>query len=211
MPGWLKSLVGFFTGTFSVIWDKVVSLVTTVYRWLDKEIVILRNDIVSAFNDVYRLADEIANFVYHTYNTFVAWVDHTFNAVLKWAENEIATVTRFANAVLAWAVREFDTVNRWVTGLFNAVYRWVITEIWDPLYRDISGAIGWITHEGAFVYDLLTHPDKLTALILAYVWAAWLGLFREFAKPIVSYILHSLRRNIPDLVSVLEDIISSIL
>lgn len=211
MPGWLKSLTGLFTGTFTTLWKKVVSVISTVYSWVSQEIVILRNDIDSVLSDVFRLADELSSFVYHTYNTFVSWVDKTFNDVIKWASGEIATVEKYAEGVLSWAVREFSTFGKWVTGLFDDVESWAIDKIWNPLWADITSALGWIEHEGAFAYDLLTHPDKLALLLITYVWSAWLTLFRTYAKPIVSYILNNLRGNIPDLVSVIEDIITSIL
>jgi len=211
MPSWLSGLVGLFTGTFHTLWGKVVSLVTTVYQWVDKGLTILRNDVTSVLGDVFRLADSVSSFVYNTYNTFVRWVDKTFSDVIKWASNEIATVEHYATDILTWATREFDSVNKWVTGLFDSIEKWVISDIWDPLYGSITGALAWIGHEGSFMYDLLTHPDKLVQLILAYVWSAWLDLFKQFAKPIVAYIVQNFKAVVPDLVSVMEDIITSIL
>src|SRR5260221_4933366 len=189
MPSWLKSLTGFFTGLFAPLWNKVLSLVTTVYRWLDKAVTVLRNDLDSLFADVFRFADSVSHFIYHTYNLFVNWVDKTFNDVIKWAGNWISKVEHYANGILAWVVQRIDSVSKWVTSLFNGLYKWIISNIWTPLYRDVTGAIRWIEHEGMFTYDLLTHPDKLVKLIIAYIWIAWLDLFRQFAKPITVYIL----------------------
>jgi hypothetical protein len=211
MLGWLDSLVGVVTGTFSDIWKKVVSLVKTVFSWVSAEIVILRNDFESVYNDVIHLSDSIANFVYRTYNVFVQWVDKTFGDVLHWAEAEIGNVEKYAESIAAWAVKQLDSISKWVTGLFNQVESWVISKVWNPLWTSITSALNWIENEGAYAYDLLTHPDKLALLLIGYLWLSWLTLFKAYAKPIVSYILNSLRGNIPDLVSVLEDIITSIL
>jgi phage-related protein len=211
MLGWLNGLLGLFTGTFSAIWKSVVSLVTSVYQWLEAEVTTLRNDLNSLWSDVSRLADEMASFVDRTYNTFVTWVSKTLDDVVKWAESAIAVVQHYADDILSWASQEFDYILKWVPSLIGDLEQWAIQHIWDPLYNSVSGAVNWIEHEGASIYDLVTHPDRLTQFILAYVWSAWLDLFRQFAKPIVSYILNSLRGNIPDLISVIEDIITSVL
>jgi phage-related protein len=211
MPGWLTSLIGVITGPFRDLWNKVVSLVTTVYRWVDQWVTVLYNDVTSVYNQLIKFADEVRSFVTGTFATFSRWVTHQFDTVLKWAESRLSAVEKYAGDILAWATREIAAVSKWVTGLITGVEHWVISNIWQPLYNDISGAVNWIEREGAYVYDLVTHPEKLVKLILAYVWLSWLALFTQFAKPIISYILHHLRSNIPDLVSVIEDIIASIL
>jgi hypothetical protein len=144
-----------------------------------------------------------------TYGHFVKWTENTFNSVIKWADKELAAIRHDAASVLSWAEREFDYVIHYAEHLVDNARSWVINDIWNPLYHDVRVSLDWIGHEGAFVYGLLTHPDKLTELLIAYIWKYWLTLFRTYSKPLIAYMMASWRSVLPDIVSILEDIISS--
>jgi hypothetical protein len=91
------------------------------------------------------------------------------------------------------------------------VIQWVINNIWHPLYNFIQSAINWIEKYGLFVYDVITHPEKLLAILGHYLLLAWLDILRRWATPIVRFIVHQLRRFEPDLISILEDVIHKML
>jgi len=206
----LKGIAGLVTGVFSGLWHDVVSLVTTVY-----------NDIVGSIGDVIRYADgiyddlvtlsrNVADFVDREYDAFVAWVRNEFNDIVKSLEHDISDVENYAEDVYHWALTQLDTIAKYAYGIIDNVTKWVISDIWDPLYNNISGALSWIGNEGAYLYDLVSHPDKLVDFIISYIWSAWLSLFRQYAPQLISYVLSNWQATIPDIASVLEDIISSL-
>lgn len=211
MLGWLNGLFNLFTGALSAIWNAVVNLVRTVYNWLDGAITTAWNDLTSLWNDVVNLADELRSFIVNSYNVFTQWVSHYFDDVISWAQNLINGVNKYISDVLSWANQEFNAVNNWVNGLFNSWYHWILSQVWDPLFNLASTAINWTEQQGAYVYDIITHPDKLVALVLAQVWSAWLSLTRQWAKPLMSFYLASWQLVAGELIPIIEDIISSVL
>lgn len=210
MPGWLSGLLGIFTGPLNALWNAVVNVVATVYNWLQQQVDSVYHDVLSAYDYASRLGGYIESFVGQVYNAFVQWVDREFGNVINWASGEIGDVEHYAENVLNWASNAIGAVERWVTGLLNDLRQWVIQDIWSPLARDLSTALTWIGREGAYVYTLLTHPELLAQFLIAYLLSAWLTLTRRYAKPLVAWFLGSWKQFTPDIVSVLEDIISSL-
>lgn len=211
MLGWLTSLVGIVTGVFKGLWNDVVSLVTSVYHWFTSEIETVYHDALVAIDGVNHLASAVSNFVSRTYDTFTRWVANEFHTVEVWTSRIVGDAEKYAEDVYGWAVRSVDSLVHQIESAVNSITRWVLANIWNPLYRDITSAIHWIEHEGAFAYDLLTHPEKLVALLIGYIWASWLKLARQYSRPLLAFFLSQWRSATPDLMAIIEDVINAML
>jgi hypothetical protein len=209
--GFLKSIWGVFTGGLSDVWHYILTLVSAIYSYIDKVYQQVSGNIVSVYHQLLTFSKQVGQWVTHEVSNLTNLIDFLVNRLYKWALTAIADLDNYAKDLYRWAFNEFHTVSNWVLGIIDQVRRWVLNDIWNPLYRDVSGAIGWITSKGAYVYDLLTHPDKLVALLAAYLLKAWLSILRTWGKPIARFILLQGKSLIPDLVSVIEDIIHSVL
>lgn len=210
MLGWIKSLVNLAIGGLDDLWHKILSVINTIWSNLWGYVKDLYRSVTQLADDIRKLSDSISSWIARTYNTFTKWVSQQFNDVIKWADNAIKTVEHDVSSVISWASKELDTLGHYAESLFDGLKNWVLNDVWKPLYDDVTGAIGWIAKEGAYIYDLITHPEKLTALLIAYIWKSWLALFKAYAKPLVAFIIAQSRNAIPDVVSVMEDIISSL-
>jgi phage-related protein len=211
MLGWIKSLLSLAIGGLDDLWHKILSVITTIWSNLWGYVQDLYRSVVQIADDIRKLSDYISSWIARTYTTFTKWVSQQFNDVIKWADNAIKTVERDISSVISWASKELDNLGHYAESLVNNLKNWILNDVWKPLYNDVTGAVGWIAKEGAYTYDLITHPEKLTQLLIAYIWKAWLPLFKTYAKPLVSFIISQWRNSIPDIVSVIEDIISSLL
>lgn len=211
MLGWLLGLLNIITGPLKALWNDVVSLVTTVWKWTAHIADTLYHDILSVYGDVVRLSDGIAHWISSVYGHFVKWVENEFNAVIRFFSNAITDIRNWISDASRWLTKAFDDVYHFITAIVTDVRSWVLQDIWNPLFSAISGAIRWIEHEGAYVFDLVTHPEKLVLLLIAYIWSAWLDLFRKFTKPIIGWLLANWKSVIPDIESVIEDILTHLL
>ena len=132
-------------------------------------------------------------------------------SIIKWVVGLYDDLSKYATDLYHWALSEFDYLTKWLSSQVAALINWVIANIWQPLYTSLSGAIQWILKDGAWLWDVVSNPDKLVAWIARYLLDAWLSILTRYAKPIVQYLLKQSMALVPDLVSLLEDVISKVL
>jgi len=210
MPSWLKSVLNFFGGGLSAIWKAVVNLVNTTYQVLTGQIGDVRSYAESVAVSEHNLAETFTDFVSDFYAPFVQHTDGTFNDVGKRIDNNFNTL----NAKIDALQKEHDTsitvVEQQESADYAALIKWVLSTVFGPLSSEIAQALAWIAKEGAYVYDLLTDLSKLADLVIAFLWTGWIALFQKYAKQVVIVILSDWKSWIPDLMPVIEDILSSL-
>lgn len=211
MLNWIKSLLNIAVGDLDALWRKVLSVITTIWNNLWGYVQDLYRNVVQLADDIRRLSSSLSSWIARTYNGFVRWTENTFNSVIRWADNELSSIRHDLSSLISWAQKEFDYGLHYAEHLVDDARSWVINDVWNPLFHDISVALGWIGKEGAFMYALLTHPDKLADLLIGYGTRSWLTLFRKYGKTLIALGMSSWRSATPDIVSILEDIISSLL
>lgn len=211
MLGIINRIKTILTGSIQAIDQWVLKLIHTTYSYV---------------NELFAQARQAANEVYREFRQF----DHT---ITKYAEQVYVfahwIVTKYVPSVIAWARRELIGVRndiagvlryaeRWVIRIANDlasairnITSWVIKHIYTPLLKDFTSAWHWITHEGALAYHLITHPEKLAAILAKYVWASWLDLFKRDGKQISRWLLKSMMHEVGPLADALETFISNLL
>lgn len=211
MLGWLESIIDFFGGGLSAIWHAFLSVIKTVYNDMFGRFNNLASFVNAIYAGLWRLSKYTADFVNGSYRNFVFWTENQFSQTNNREQRDYNYLVSIINKISRQASTDITIIQQTEKSDIAALIKWIISQIFGPLRTLIGQALNWITHEGAFLYDLLTHLEKLADLLIGFLWSGWLVLFRKYAPQLVKYVLHNWRAIAPDIAHVLEDIISSVL
>jgi hypothetical protein len=210
MPGWLSAIVNFFGGGLSAIWHafiNVINIVLSIINGNYNRQSNYSNKIAAALNS---LTKSFVDFVVFAYNPFVNWVNQTVKALAKRESDDYNRLVNFINGLSHKASQDITIVQDNLSSDIAGLIKWILSVLLPPILRDIATALAWIAKEGAYVFDLLTHLEKLADLILAFLFKGWLVLFRKYSKPIVTFVIRNWRSWLPGVLPVIEDIITSL-
>lgn len=210
MLGWLGSLIGFFSGGLQKIWDTFVNVIRTLDGWVEAQLKYLNSRCDSLYSGLWHLSFYISNFVGKSYVPTIERIDANIRATQQAERKDYLQLRDAVNVDHTWTVGQLSSLSAYALSLFTGLVKWIISSIFGPLSRDIASALAWIAREGAYVFDLLTHLDKLANLLIAFLWSGWIGLFKQYAKPLVAYMIQHMRGLAPLFLSVLEDILVSL-
>lgn len=210
MLRWLQSLLNFFGGGLNYIWNSVINILVALY-----------NDLTSNTNTVYAyaqavyaalraLAREYADFIANNYTPFVKWTWDGFNIVDQKMYALFLQIQKYATQAHKQDQQQIQVVQENLNSGLAGIIAWVLSHIFGPLSSEIGELFAWIARWGTWLVDLLTNLEKLADLLMAFLWTGWLVLFRKYAKQIVLFIFHNWHNWLPEVLSVVEDIISSI-
>lgn len=189
----------------------VLKLIHAVYSFVDKLFAELRKAVDNVWTALTNFAKAIRKFVSQVY-TYAKWiVTKLVPSVIRWAEKELLSVAHDIANLGKWAVGWIDRLIKDIASAIKNITNWVIKNIFDPLKTDFLTAWHWITHEGAMIYDLITHPEKLAALLAEYIWDSWLGLFKKHGPQIARWLMRNLPNEAGMLVDAVEKFISNLL
>lgn len=210
MLNWLKDLYNGASGVLSTIERWVVGALNVVYSYFSDLISQLWVGLQQLANTINKYIGQLELTLYNMYN-LLQWVLNTGIPELEnWALNQVTKVYDYAKSVYAWALSELNRLEAWAVGELDKLTQWILKNIWDPLWNAITNAVKWIENEGAYVYYLLTHPDKLAAFLAKYILGTWMDLGRTFSKPFIKWLVHNMALEIPSVSSIIEDIIASL-
>lgn len=210
MFGWLKSIFNGGKGVLTDIEKWLAGAITAVYSYFNNLIDQIWSGLRVLGNSITTFAKWVESGITDLYNLERWIIDVGIPRVLRWAENELAKLASYLAQLRDWAISELKALANWALGELDKLTQWVLKHIWDPLWNAITGAVKWIEKEGAYVYYLITHPDKLAALLAQYVLANAMLLGKRFAKPFVRWLVHNMISEIPSISSIIEDIIASL-
>lgn len=211
MLGWLDSILNFFTGGLRDIWNKLISVVRTLAGWTQDNLSALAARYNILYLGEFNLSSFIASFINRTYNPRQAWIDAIFKQVINQERNDVNSVRGDLRGLEASVTGQFDSLSLGIALKFASLIKWIITTVAAPLISEIGRALGWIEQEGALLIDLITHPDKLLALLGKWLLEFWVTLFVKFSLPFARWLLGHWKPLLPTIVTVLEDIITHVL
>jgi hypothetical protein len=210
MFGWLKDLYNGAGGVLTSVEKWLAGAINVVYSYFNNLISQLWSGLQQLASTINRYIGQLEQSLYSLY-TLAQWIiTKGIPQLASWAWNELGRLRDYAVHLYDWAASELNRLRAWAVSELNNVIQWVIHHIWNPLWTAITSAIKWIEKEGAYVYYLLTHPDKLAALIGQYVLSQAMNLGKRFAKPFVKWLVHNMIHEIPFLTGIIEDIIASL-
>lgn len=210
MFNWLKSIFNGGKGVLTDIEKWLAGAITAVYSFFNNLIDQIWSALRILGNSITTFAGWVESGITDLYH-LIRWViDVGIPRVLQWAESELAKLASYLSQLRDWAISQLEKLGQWALSELNKLTQWVLKNVWDPLWNAITGAIRWIEKEGAYVYYLITHPDKLAAVLAQYILSNIMMLGRRFAKPFVRWLLHNMISEIPSISSIIEDIIASL-
>lgn len=210
MWNWLRGLYNDAKGGLSTIEKWIVAGLTAVYSYIDDYVHQLEAQLGYLYDESKQLYEQFYQYLISLYN-LAQWIINTgIPNVENWAWGEIQKIYGYINSVEAWIGSFVQKVVSWALSALDGLAQWVISNIWNPLWNYIQGILHWIENEGALAYYLLTHPDKLAAIIGKYLLSAWMSLGRTYAKPFVRWLIHNMLSEASFVGSILEDIIASL-
>jgi hypothetical protein len=132
----------------------------------------------------------------------------TFPAFVTWSEVNFATVIQDMNKEHSWAAGEFTRVELAIIADVLKLTEWVLSAVFAPLDSLVMQALGWIEKEGAYIWNLITHPELLLKLLGSWLWLSFVDLLKAYSGPIANWLLHSMLGEADTFADVLETIIS---
>lgn len=210
MLNWLRSIYNGGKGVLTDIEKWLAGAINAVYSYFGGLINQIWSGISVLSNSLDSFVKWVENGISDLYHLAQWIIDVGIPRIVNWAENELAKLASYLAQLRDWAISELKSLGNWALGELNKLAQWVLKNVWDPLWNAVSGVIRWVQKEGAYVYYLITHPDKLAAILGQYVLANAMSLGRKFAKPFVKWLVHNMVREVPSIASVIEDIIASL-
>lgn len=145
-------------------------------------------------------------------------VTHISYLVKVWLPRLEAAITAAWRDALAFASRLYHDVlgrldqltrlaRRWV----DDAIAWVVTHVLDPLAADARQLRADLLKWGYFAYQLVTHPDRLAAIVgdALIAWAE--SQFWRLAGPVGQFVLRLLLANARKFAQLLETIVTAVL
>lgn len=195
------------------IWNYLKSIpkaFASVITWAENGFDNLVRDVEDLYIDIVTYAQQDINYAYGLYKILVSYIQGEFSDLYNWALNNYLDVLHYAEDVYTYAINSFINLEKWASNEIGDVISWVERDVIDPFLDAIDGLLNWIDTYGAFMLNLLTHPELLAELIAKYLLGAWLSLGRQFAVPFFKWFYHSAMSYAPDFADILEEIISSL-
>jgi hypothetical protein len=211
MLGWISGLIGFISGAFRQLWDDIISVIRNVDGYLEARIGNLQNQVNALIAGEWHLSSYIANFISGPYANFIGWVQVRTGLMIVDYNNKFRQQQSELNSTRSWVSGLVGAAEALARSLFGNLTKWIISAIFGPLSRDIAMALGWILKEGAYLLDLITHPEKLIALILRYLFGVWVSLLIRYGPIVFAYGLKHWKSFLPTILTVTEDIIDHVL
>jgi hypothetical protein len=209
--GLLRNVAGAFTHEISGVEKWILKLIHAVYSYIDTHV----ERIWHAISEDYRIAEALFHkawqYIVSVYNLARWIVDVLIRDVERWTLGLYHDVLRYAEDVYRTLISWVDWLRKYIGQVWHDIVSWVVQDIWSPLKGWIDGAWHWITHEGYLAWYLVTHPDKLSAILAQWVWSNYTDLLKRYGRQIGRWLLHSQRGMINDVITILEDIISGII
>lgn len=178
LPSWIAAPFRAVVWILQVPWRLLVAVTWHIYSaykawwsgwwWVTHEVVGTFEQIWHAFRRLTTkwIPMKIRNAIRSLWNAVVDWVSKAWNVlrkfisdVLAWAAEQIGRLWRFARDIVDWAAER------------------------------INYLLTWLRNIGNKVADLVLHPDKLVAWILAEIARSGWKLFQLWAPKIMTFIV----------------------
>lgn len=208
---WVKGGWDFAFGSVKQLYQWVLTMVAQLYDYVNSWVQWLQDAINNAVNYAANLAFGMEQWAQSWFTYIVAWTTQTFAQMTAW-------VLGLVNNLWAWvqAAWEFaHWVYSYLYGLMQAwisqFVQWVLRNIWDPLYKMITGSFDYLMQWINFLLQYITHPELLADLIGAYLLKTWLVLAKRYAAPLIQWWMRNMMSLAGEFMDIIESVLSSIL
>lgn len=211
MIGIIKRIINYIAGDVRAVERWVLHGLDAAYSYVDRVFRQVWSALSADWKALVKLADSVGKFAIQVYR-YAKWIVAVYiRNVIRWAQRLYDTLRKYAIGVYRFAVKWVDYVIKLVARTVGDITGWVIRDIWKPLHDFIAQAWHWVTHEGAYVYGLITHPDRLAGLLAHWIWISWISVTSKYARPIARWLLHQMPGMAHDVIDVFERILEALI
>jgi hypothetical protein len=207
------SIINGILNTLNTLWA-IVKAIPTAISALETRVVIWINTVVTdvddAYNYAYNLAEADINYAVGLYNSLEAWAASQYLQLYDWIGNELAIYGNYALSLYNDALQYINDLYSYIDGSINEVLDYIYNNYIKPFLAELEYVLNWIEQYGAFILNLLMHPDQLALLLAHYLLGAWVSLGKQFAVPFFRWFYSTAISLIPDFEDVFEDVISAL-
>lgn len=209
--GALDSIWHGITGGFNAVIDAAKHAA----RWVLHFVTAIFDLVGGAWNWMYNglgwLGDNVIGFASRVLHLLEHVVLHIIPEAIGWLTG---TLIRWAKAAIEYAKRKVeDALNkakRFLLGLVNTLSHWAHAAV--KFVEGVANkAWGWVTKAGKFLYDLVSHPDRLVAWILGALVVPLVKFFIERSGWLVLLLLRAFEREAVAFASMLEGVLARII
>lgn len=211
MGGIINYIISLVTGDLKAIKNWIAAALKASVDFLQSLIDSVWHDAVNLYNDAVAFAEQVARDLNSLAAYVVNFVNHIFSDFVHWAEDGFNAVSDFLTNLQNWIVAQLDKAWQLIDKVYQDIEHWVITEIWQPLWSGLTSALNWIETEGAYILNLLTHPELLAKFLGVWLWHSWLDLLKTYASPIGRWFIHTMLSEESAFADVLETILSHLI
>jgi hypothetical protein len=212
MFGWIDR---WFVHPVASAINDVLNIVHSVIRGVYGFIHGLNNILWYAWGDVYNGAVSIWKgaraFAAATYHRFI----HLYRSVIPYLESYTHWVLTLLGKVIGEA-RTFLynlilSTYHWALATFDATRKWAVNEIWNPLFKSLTSAWQWLTHEGATMWHYFTHLADLAEVLFWHILQSLENHAWDAGKLLGRFFMSLFWHNRVRFLTLLEDILDAIL
>lgn len=212
MFGWIEHI---FSNAGSAIADAVKSLVHTLIRGLYSflhDIFRAQWDAWNAFwNGVTSLYRGTYDFALSTFRKFAHLyrvIIKGLNDYIKWVYNTVVHLAYVLYKQISDALAHayHDLLSR-----LDALRKWAIANIWDPLFKSLTTAWHWLTHEGATMWHYFTHLTEFAEVLFWHIVQSLEKHAWDAAKLLGEFFLSLVVHNIVRFATLMENVIDAVL
>lgn len=207
---WVSAAGNAISGLTQKAVDWVNSLIASVMAWVTTAINSIWSAITGIWRDIQNVWNQLVTFVNTLGSQLWRAIYSLGDSIRNWAVGIFNDVWNYIKGVYDWAARAVDNLYHLVTGWVSDIYRWVQREVWDPLYRLYQDVKNWVVQQFNRVWQYIEHPELLAQLLGGYLLRVWFLLVKQFAVPLVRWLIRAMHGMVGEVFDLLETVISNI-
>lgn len=211
MLNFFKHALGFVFSGLSDLWRNVLSVIHSVYSVLQSSVHWLYHWALNSVNHAIELARAMGRDLANSILFALQWAEHAISDVESWVDKLVGYLKTTIDDVYHWAINAYLYLEKAISKYVAELYSWMVNNIWNPIWARLTSLESWATKYINYLWNVVTHPQILAEMLIAYLFSFWLQLLAKYAKPVIAYMLGHWKSVIGPLFHVIEDIITSVL
>jgi hypothetical protein len=212
MFGWIEGVFGRVGNAISgAVKDFVHLLIRGVYGFLHDVFHMVWNAWNFFWNATVMLWKGARAFSIAVYHGFI----RLFKIIIPWLTNYIRWVYHTVVHLVYVLIQQLTAIvthnYHLMLSIFDAFRKWVINSIWNPLFKSLTNAWHWLTHEGATMWHFFTNLAAFAELLFWHILHSLESHAWDAGKFLGDFFLALVVHNIVRFATLIESVIDAVL
>lgn len=212
MFGWIDGLFHRAASAVSgAVSDLIHFAVRGLYAFLHGVFGAVGNGWRDFWNNAVALWAGMRRFTSAVYQKFIWVLRHIvpyLEDYIKWVRTILTRALEAAARLLSEAIQ---ALYHQVLIFLDQLRKWAINEIWNPLFKVLTTAMHWITHEGSIVWNYFTHLASFAQLLMPWLIAELERVAWDAGKKLGTFFFSLIIHNIVRFANLMESIVDAVL